>query len=47
MDFVSDNFLNIKNINENNIQIYFKIYQQLGFVCGYLVLVNKKILLNK
>ena len=47
MDFVSDSFLNSKNVNENNIQIYFKIYQQLGFGCGYLVLVNKKILLNK
>ena len=47
MDFVSDNFLNSKNVNEINIQIYFKIYQQLGFVRGYLVLVNKKILLNK
>lgn len=29
MDFVSDNFLNSKNVNENNIQIYFKFINNL------------------
>jgi len=34
MDFVSDNFLNTKNVNENNIQIYFKIINNLVSAAG-------------
>lgn len=36
MDFISDNFLNKKGIKEKELQVYFRIYQQLGLAWEFL-----------
>lgn len=36
MDFISDNFLNRKGIKEKKLQIYFRIYRQLGLAWEFL-----------